>query len=107
MCKLESTQFNNVYLVVLCLPDSYSNWNLKQPRPQGTFPWLWRLCVRRGENRSTRRKTWEQKRKPITDLIDPYMASTPEFEPGSHCQLEVSALTTLTTHTPPIKWRWI
>ena len=43
---------------------------------------------------------------PITNLTDPYMASTPGLEPGPHW-LEVSALTTLTTHTPPIQWRWI
>ena len=63
-----------------CVPDRIRIWNC----------WF----LRRGENRSTRRKTFWCRGE---NILNPHMASTPGFEPGPHWW-EASALTT----APPL-----
>ena len=63
-----------------------SNWNLE----------CWFL--RRGENRSTRRKTSRSKER-TNNKLNPHMTPGPSIEPGSHWW-EASALTTTPLHHP-------
>ena len=64
----------------------FVHWNLDQIR-------IWKCWfLRRGENRSTRRKTsrsWEE----IQNKLNPHMASSPGIDPESH-RCQASALTT-------------
>ena len=53
--------------------------------------------LRRGENRSTRRKTSRRER--TNNKLNPHMASTPGFEPAPH-RWEASALTTVQSLAP-------
>ena len=64
----------HIHKAVLRLPDSWSNWNME----------CWFL--RRGENRSTRRKTSRSKGQ-NQQQTQPHMVLTPGFEPGPHWTL--------------------
>ena len=92
----------HIHKVVLRLPDSWSNWNLKML-----------VFEERGKPEYPEKSLSEQRREPTTNKLNPHVASTPGFEPGPHWW-EASALTTappllpglgrMTTRLPELPW---
>ena len=74
-----------IHIVVLHLPDSWSNWDLEML-----------VFEERGKPKYPEKNLSEQRREPTTNSTH-IMASTPGFEPGPHWW-EASALTT----APPL-----
>ena len=73
-----------MHKVVLCLPDSWLNWNLKM---SGFF-----------RKQKTREKPLGVKER-TNNKLNPHMALTPGFEPGPHLW-EVGPLTTVPSLAP-------
>jgi len=75
--------------VVLRLPDSWSNWNLKML-----------VFEESGKPKYPEKNLAEQRREPTNNKLNPHMVSTRGFEPGPHWW-EASALTTAPFLAPP------
>ena len=78
-----------------CLPEAHDKVLDNSPDRIG----IWKCWfLRRGENRSTRRKTSRSKEE-NNNKLNPQMTSGPEIEPGTHLW-EASALTTAALRHP-------
>ena len=74
--------------MVLCLPDSWSNWNLEML-----------VFEKRGKPDYPEKNLLEQRREPTTNSTHIIMASMPGFEPKP-CWWEASSLTTAPSFAP-------